>query len=1360
MNRDQARQLVRDTLTQLFDKGRFINFIGNLLNHINTEKAFACNSQYVKDAFKPHVNRYERLATYIAPDERKVDILIVHLTREEKLTRARTALRNFVADYLKNRGQKDAALVAFVSPSESVWRFSYVKMEYATVEKPSGDIDTEARLTPARRFSYLVGPEESCHTAQTRFLDLLQETQSNPELKDIEDAFSVEAVTKEFFLRYKELFLQTMDQLDALLASDKAIAAEFGERKISTADFAKKLLGQIVFLYFLQKKGWLGVPTDGQWGDGPHNFLRKLANGDYGQRANFFNDTLEPLFYDTLATDRGHEAFCGQFNCRIPFLNGGLFEPLNGYDWRKTEILLPNRLFTNTEPVEEGITGTGILDVFDRYNFTVNEAEPLEKEVAIDPEMLGKVFENLLEVKERKSKGSYYTPREIVHYMCQESLINYLDTAINNPGNTGIPACAGNGNTDIPVCAPASAPSSSTQIHKTRRNLPHWTSEGSIYWITFRLADSLPQEKLSAWQAERDLWLKYHPQPWSDDDWREYDECFGERLQSWLDAGYGSCALMRPDIRQVVQDCLLRFEGERLRLHAGVIMPNHVHLLLEPLAGNELSELLKGIKGASARKANHILKSTGTAFWMDESYDHIVRSERQYKHFSDYIANNPVKSKLSADQFWLFQSDSDSDTDIPVCAGNTGIPACAPVTPEQEQTRTSVSQSSQTGMSVLQNSQTGMSVLQNSQTGMSVLREAQAQTTQTRMSVLRSDIETLIHIGDQAAHYEAARVSGTTSYSAELPKSIVENARLLDEKLAAITVCDPAIGSGAFPVGMMQEIVRARTALTPYFNDVHDRTTYHFKRHAIQNCLYGVDIDPSAVEIAKLRLWLSLVVDEEEVQQIKPLPNLDYKVVVGNSLLGVEKTLFNEGLFERLEELKPKYFDETNNDKKQQHRREIDQIIHQLTNGKGIFDFEIYFSEVFHRRYGFDIIIANPPYVFTRNANFTIEFKAFVKRKYFSLVESQKKGHSNQSGKINLFSLFLFRGVILNGPAGTLTFITPNNLLRATTYSNLRKFILERCKILQIVDLGSGVFDNVTASTIITTLQKCDNLLLRNANPVSVIGGIKNIESRVFLVHRIRQSSFLLNVSMSFNVTANVKVRPLINKLQMSGCKLGDICAEIIEGIIAHKHQIDESPTTRSHVPLVEGKCIKRYAVLSPKKYLNWDKGSIHRARPDYLWGADQKILVQRISGGSRPITAALDTSRAKTFASVNNILLRREFESHYRYALALLNSKLLNWYYANCFSNNSDLTVNISKTFLEQLPFVLPDKRAQGIFDAVDHILAAKAVNAEADTSMLEKEIDQLVYQLYGLTPEEIAIVEGATAQKSDSRKRRSRDV
>jgi type I restriction-modification system DNA methylase subunit len=102
---------------------------------------------------------------------------------------------------------------------------------------------------------------------------------------------------------------------------------------------------------------------------------------------------------------------------------------MNYYNWTETDINLPDELFSNNEITKEGDTGTGILDVFSRYNFTVKEDEPLEKEVAVDPEMLGKVFENLLEVKDRKSKGAFYTPREIVHYMCQESLIQYLDNA-------------------------------------------------------------------------------------------------------------------------------------------------------------------------------------------------------------------------------------------------------------------------------------------------------------------------------------------------------------------------------------------------------------------------------------------------------------------------------------------------------------------------------------------------------------------------------------------------------------------------------------------------------------------------------------------------------------------------------------------------------------------------------------------------------------------------------------------------------------------------------------------------------------------------------------------------------------------
>src|SRR5438132_6828566 len=204
MNKEQARNLVRQTLTEAFDKARFRDFVLELLNEFDESKAFTSNKTYIKDAFKHHVERFERLGTYASPDDEKLDVLIVHLTTQSKLERARTAIRNFVADHLKQRDGKDAALVAFVSPTEEQWRFSYVKMEYAAIQKEDGKVGVQTKLTPARRSSYIVGEGESCHTAQTRFLDLLEETDKDPTLAQLEEAFSVDAVTKEFFRKYAD----------------------------------------------------------------------------------------------------------------------------------------------------------------------------------------------------------------------------------------------------------------------------------------------------------------------------------------------------------------------------------------------------------------------------------------------------------------------------------------------------------------------------------------------------------------------------------------------------------------------------------------------------------------------------------------------------------------------------------------------------------------------------------------------------------------------------------------------------------------------------------------------------------------------------------------------------------------------------------------------------------------------------------------------------------------------------------------------------------------------------------------------------------------------------------------------------
>lgn len=433
MDIQQARRIIRNTFESSFDKVKFIDFIKDLLNQYDESKAFHLRGCYIPKAFENIIKSYERIGTYNDPEGKKIDLLIVYLQKETTLDRARTAQRNFIANYLKGRGEKDAGLVAFVSPEEDDWRFSFVKMEYKFEKTAEGDVKVKEEFTPARRYSFLVGKSESSHTAQSCFLPILQDDTYRPKLSEIEGAFAIEKVTKEFYEKYRYLFLEIKNSLDEIVEKDTEIKQEFQDKGVNVVDFSKKLLGQIVFLYFLQKKGWFGVDKGQKWGSGSKHFLRELFGKKHCDYKNFFNEVLEPLFYEALRNDRSYDDhYFSYFKCKIPFLNGGLFDPLNNYDWSKIDILLPDMLFSNQIKTKEGDIGTGILDIFDRYNFTVKEDEPLEKEVAVDPEMLGKVFENLLEVKDRKSKGTYYTPREIVHYMCQQSLINYLFTEVND----------------------------------------------------------------------------------------------------------------------------------------------------------------------------------------------------------------------------------------------------------------------------------------------------------------------------------------------------------------------------------------------------------------------------------------------------------------------------------------------------------------------------------------------------------------------------------------------------------------------------------------------------------------------------------------------------------------------------------------------------------------------------------------------------------------------------------------------------------------------------------------------------------------------------------------------------------------
>ena len=873
-------------------------------------------------------------------------------------------------------------------------------------------------------------------------MPVLQNDVADLTLGDLEEVFSVEKVTKEFFTKYSALYLRLKESLDRIVTKDTKIRDDFKKKSITTTDFAKKLLGQIVFLYFLQKKGWFGVERDKNWGEGSRRFLRKLFEEKHGK--NFFNDILEPLFYEALRLERSGDYY-DQFNCRIPFLNGGLFDPLSDYDWWKTDILLPDSLFSNTNETKEGDIGDGILDIFDRYNFTVKEDEPLEKEVAVDPEMLGKVFENLLEVRDRKSKGIYYTPREIVHYMCQESLAGYLATEL----------------------------------------------EGKV--------------------------------------------------------------------------------------------------------GKEDIEML-------------------------------------IKH-GESVAENDIRVK------------------------NEG-------------------------------------------------RE-------------------------------------TPDYSFKLPPGIRDHAKQIDDKLATIRVCDPAVGSGAFPVGMMNEIVRVRNVLTAHINDKEERLPYHFKRQAIQNCLYGVDIDPGAVEIAKLRLWLSLIVDEEERDNIQPLPNLDYKIIQGNSLLSVTKDILNEKKLEKLENIKRRYFDETSAGKKKEYRQQIDKLMNEITNGRKGFDFELYFSEVFHEKGGFDVVIANPPYVsygLRGGQKMSKEEKIFLREKFPYSAEY----------KISLYAIFIDIGIqITRAKGGIETYIVPDSFLLGRYFSKIRGLILSSSHIINILLLPFNVFNATVGFPVVFLFQRKQNIDLDHHVISKFAKNTKYIEDGKLKCFSYPQNYFRYQKFNRFRLFFDRDVMALISKIEKGSIEIGKT-VRFSSGLISKtgKNEIisKQPKNSKWRSGIISGSEVKRYATTPNGYYILFDKRKIKSGYSNVNY-SDNKIFIRQ-TGDS--LICSFDNSG---LLALNNVHIGNEIDSeiNLKFITALLNSRVLGFYYQTISLEKGRVMAQIDIETIANLPIKsVAIEKQRPFINLVDKILLVLKNNdcLENTTKKIEIEeyedqIDRLVYKLYGLTAAEIKVIE-----------------
>lgn len=1125
MDKRTAQELIEKTFNNAFNEEQFTVFAKNLLNDFE-DKDNRYSGNLIWDDYKEHINTYKRIGKYIDPDGEALDVLMVEVKSVNKLERARTALRNFIIKHL-SRFEKDFALVAFYSKEDegADWRFSFIKLEYRSeLDEEKGKVKTKKEFTPAKRYSFLVGKYEKAHTAKNQLLPLLQNISNNPTIEELEAAFSIEKVTDEFFNQYKDLYIKLYEHFE----NDPKVKSAIDQAGIDNARFTKKLLGQIVFLYFLQKKGWLGVAQNARWGTGKKRFVQELFDQAQKEKVNFFKDKLQYLFYEALAKERDNvNSYYKRFDCRIPFLNGGLFEA--DYNWQEANITIPENLFRNDEKNKAGDVGTGILDVFDRYNFTIKEDEPLDKEVAVDPEMLGKVFENMLDITERKSKGAFYTPREIVHYMCQESLIHYLDNALNS----------------------------------------------------------------------------------------------------------------------------------------------------------------------------------GTSSYQE----------------------------LGSEQTKLFGGSTDKK-------GNLKL--------ELEHT--------------------------------------------DNIRVPKADIETFIREGHFALENDerVAAKGETKTYQYQLPESIRKNADLIDQKLSSIKICDPAIGSGAFPVGLLHELVNAMLVLKPHLSynylteklkgfgfaqreSISDsRYIYRLKRHIIQESIYGVDIDSSAIDIARLRLWLSLVVDEDDLDPIETLPNLDYKIVAGNSLIGLpDGAMRNLQVESELEKLKEKFYDITDEKEKKALRQQINTKIRELLDSaeqfagyKIDFDFKLFFSEVWREKGGFDVVIGNPPYI-----------------QISKLEESLKKNLATMkfetfSSSGDIYELFYENGNRILTKGGHLCFITSNKWLRANYGTSTRKYFLTKTNPKILFDFGQEmVFSTAIVHSNILLFQR-DNFK-NEFNGCQFSKAKLNSLNQYFNENAIKLDYFNEEV-WAISTPELIKVKQTLEDLAIKlkdwdlgfyrGILTGYNDAFIIDEEIKAKLETDEPKLNEIIKPILRGRDTRRYYCNYHNLYLinthNGDKKrGIRRVDVpnnfpkllDYLSEFPKTIRTRSDKGehwtNLRNCAFLEEVEKDKIVFSeiVSEPQFYYDTKKYYPEATAfLITGENLKWLTA--FLNSELITVifrifyaggelvgkyRYKKAFLENLPVPEPKKEYTPTIEVlVDYLGLYKGVYKDKSkehsiTTFFESIVDGLVYEV-----------------------------
>jgi hypothetical protein len=666
---------------------------------------------------------------------------------------------------------------------------------------------------------------------------------------------------------------------------------------------------------------------------------------------------------------------------------------------------------------------------------------------------------------------------------------------------------------------------------------------------------------------------------------------------------------------------------------------------------------------------------------------------------------------------------------------------------------------------------------------------------------------TTLQIKDKVAEREAVNHLLKNKVVDEVLKPEITE---LEKALDKVKICDPAIGSGAFPMGLLQEIFSIKELIA--YETGKEWKPAETKLNIIQNSIYGVDIEKGAVDIARLRFWLSLVVDEEKP---KPLPNLDYKIVVGDSLISkfdgeiveidwerkssvgkADEYVKNmQRLLVKVADKQKKYFNPNNQNKKKLQAEirnlKIELLINQLSFNKELylsknvtqdsfmptsadiklnterglkiagfdkliaklknllenpdepfnhFDWKLDFPEVLNpylvpdeKQRGFDIVIGNPPYVVPKNLK--DNEKQFFENKYISALY-----------QINLYLLFIDQSILLSKVKGVVTLIVPNTWLINKTVSIFRKYLLENFNIQKIVDLTKvEVFD----ATVLPVIFNIGNEKIENGQIDILEYFQKNFipKMSIRVMNILKDKNYLINYQMNhdnLNLISKIELNT-VPLSSISECSFGVKFYQVNKGkpkqtkeIVAnHSYSFDSKINDRCK-KVLEGKDVDRYYHEFRGKWIEYGEWLAEPRHPSLFEG--ERILLRRIVGKGYLIAQVIEGDFCNNSLLHTVKLKSNVFET--KYVLGILNSRLLGWYFIQKYARDEKTFPEIRIHELGSLPIKYVSIQNKFIY-IVDKILDRKSQSK--DTTALEQQIDNLVYRIYELTYDEVLVIDPA---------------